>query len=196
MVGEDLRGGAAASGQGEQEVFVADGPFAATHGDAQRVREQVPGPTVEGSPPEEATAGTDPALGRQRALPVRLFDPRDDLRDIDAHPREGVRVGAGETAPAADLAEIPYDPFAPARRQAERGQRERAAAALTVEQGEQHMRLLDPLRPRPLGMRHRRLHHGPGVLREPLEHHCLPYFLCTACLLTPSSAAISCHDQP
>src|SRR5690606_23574984 len=46
-----------------------------------------------------------------------------------------------------------------------------------------------------------RLHHGPldgraGPSGEPFEHQRLPYFLCTACRLTPSSAAISCQDQP
>lgn len=48
----------------------------------------------------------------------------------------------------------------------------------------------------PFGMGHGAGHDFPGVPGESFEHHCLPYFLCTACLLTPSSAAISCHDQP
>jgi hypothetical protein len=44
-------------------------------------------------------------------------------------------------------------------------------------------------------------HRGPdglaGLLREPLaNHHRPPCFLCTAWRETPSSAAMSCHDQP
>src|SRR5690606_8501204 len=33
-------------------------------------------------------------------------------------------------------------------------------------------------------------------LGESFEHQRLPCFLCTACLVTPSSSAISCQDQP
>src|SRR5690606_13075696 len=33
-------------------------------------------------------------------------------------------------------------------------------------------------------------------LGEPLDHQRLPYLLCAACLVTPSSLTISCHDKP
>ncbi len=47
----------------------------------------------------------------------------------------------------------------------------------------------------------RLLHDVTGRLGEPLEHvpplpQRRPCFLCTACLLTPSTSAISCQDQP
>lgn len=105
-------------------------------------------------------------------------------------------MSARESPPrSACLGERPFHGVATTGRP-ERGQRERAAAALPIEEGEKYVLLVHHLGTRAFRVPDRSHDHGPGVLREPLEHHCLPYFLCTACLLTPSSAAISCHDQP
>ena len=66
-----------------------------------------------------------------------------------------------------------------------------------LDQGEQQMSRVDGARACLPGRLLRVLHHVPRLAGEPLEHQILlPYFLWTACLVTPSASAISCQDQP
>src|SRR2546422_825111 len=146
--------------------------------------------------PAEAAAPLVPAVAGHRPDAVHRLDAGNDLRHVDPQPGERVGLGPGQPGPPPGLGDrLPYRLLAFSGHP-ERGERERGAAALAVEQREQYVLGVDGRRPCPFRVLDRRLHHPTGVPCEPLEHQCLPYFLCTACLLTPSSAAISCHDQP
>ena len=194
VIGQHLARDPAPQGDRQQEVLVPDVAVPPGEGDPQGPRQDVLRPLPEG--PAPGPSAVPAALARlQRPLPVRLLDPGDDLGQVDTEPGEGVRVGARQPAPAARLGEVPLQRL-PDPRRPERRQGEGTPAALPVEEGQQQVLLLDGLGPDPLGVRRRLLDDGTRILREAFEHHCLPYFLCTACLLTPSSAAISCHDQP
>lgn len=180
-------------------MFVADVPVAVGVGGAQGAGEDALGLAGEGAVAGEAPPAAPGALRvrRQRPRPVGLLHAGDDLGEVDAEAGEGVRVGAGEPAPAAGLGEVPLDRFpAVGPGESQRGQSEGGTGGLAVQQGEEEVLLGHLPRSGAFGVVHRSQDHGTGVFREPFEHQCLPYFLCTACLLTPSSAAISCHDQP
>lgn len=175
-------------------MLVPDVPVTAGDGDPQRLLQDLLGASTEAPvsrPPAPALA----VVGGHRPHTVGLLHPGDDLRDVDSQSGEGLRLGLRQTRTTSRVPQLPAYRV-PVLADAEGRQREGGATALPVEQGEQQVFGLDGLRPRLLGVSDRPLHDRAGVLRESLEHQCLPYFLCTACLLTPSSVAISCHDHP
>src|SRR5690606_30880854 len=108
-----------------------------------------------------------------------------------------VRVGQSATPSA--VGQVGLDGLAP-RQDAEPLQRVSGGGepvgATGVEQRAEHVFGVDGVVVGPLGLGDRGVHDLARGAREPLEHQYLPYFLCTACRLTPSSVAISCQDQP
>ncbi|MBB6419515.1 hypothetical protein HDC93_005123 [Streptomyces sp. AK010] len=126
-----------------------------------------------------------------------LLHAGDDLLHVDPQPGERIGLGLRQPGPPPRLTQRLAHGL-PSLTEPESGEREGPTTALPVQQSPQQVLRLHapPASTAPLHMRVSALHHTPGVFGEPLEHQCLPYFLCTACLLTPSSVAISCHDQP
>ena len=169
----------------EQDVLGADPAIAERKRLAQRQLERLLGLGREGQPP---AAAPGQRTGAERASTRR-------------------RTSSRSMPIAASAAASRPSPARRARRAARRG-RARARPARPPPcrgrgQREQQVLGADRLRAQLAGLLVRQHDHLAGLLREALEHQPRrprirrePCFLCTACLLTPSTSAICCQLQP
>src|SRR3954468_1704067 len=197
---EDRRGHAVAlAQQPEQQVLGADERVAAGDRLAQRELERLLRPRRERPPAVACGPAPAPGAPRQSARPERALDPLADGVEVDAQRGERVRVEV-RLADADDPLDLRAD-----RRAGHTvvGEDARGAPLGVVEQPEQQVLGPDPAVAEGGGMAVGGDRHGAGLLGEALEHQpplrrsspppCLRW---TACLLTPSAAPMSCHDQP
>jgi hypothetical protein len=155
--------------------------------------------------PQPPAPGTAPFLSRprafQRSLPEGILDPSPHLVEVDSDGPQSIRVRPNQWAGPDDLDYAPADGLSPNAHAAKDAP---PGIVLLDQNAEEEMLGADVVVTEGAGLGLGRAHRIPGGAREPLEHGYLPrlsslrpaYLLWTACLLTPRTDAISCHDQP